>query len=68
MSLELLTGQPHRWQYRGQVLPTNRRAVVEALVAESGSGEGTVWRGDGYLQADGLYIYRMQDFGLRARK
>jgi len=68
MSLELLTGQPHRWQYRGQVLPTNRRAVVEALVAESGSGEGTVWRGDGYLQADGLYIYKMQDFGLRARK
>jgi PfaB family protein len=63
--LELLTGHPHRWQYRGQVLPINRQAVVEALVAETAEDARTILRADGYLQTDKLYIYKMHDFGLQ---
>jgi 3-hydroxymyristoyl/3-hydroxydecanoyl-(acyl carrier protein) dehydratase len=63
--LELLTGHTHRWQYRGQVLPGNRQAVVEALVARTAEGGGTRLLADGYLQTDGLYIYKMRDFGLQ---
>ena len=51
----------HRWQYRGQVLPTNRRVTVQASVTAIDDARRTV-TAEGYLAVDGLVIYRMSDF------
>ncbi len=55
-------GAPHTWLYRGQVIPTNRRVQVEAVVKEL--SDHTVVA-DGFLSVDGLFIYEMKDFGIR---
>ncbi len=63
----LLTEETHSWIYRGQILPTNRLITVEASI--TGVEESPVPRitADGYLQVDGLYIYKMENFGIALR-
>ena len=60
----LLTGKPHQWTYRGQILPKNRLITVEAVVTEVKEHPVPAIRAEGYLQVDGLYIYKMEDFGI----
>jgi 3-hydroxymyristoyl/3-hydroxydecanoyl-(acyl carrier protein) dehydratase len=60
-----LLGEPHRWTYRGQILPTNRRVTVEASVTSVEDSDAPAIRGDGLLYVDGLCIYQMQNFGIR---
>jgi 3-hydroxymyristoyl/3-hydroxydecanoyl-(acyl carrier protein) dehydratase len=62
---EANVGGKHRWTYRGQVVPANREVIVEAIVTrcEEGRRELTA---NGLLAVDGLVIYRMDDFTLRA--
>lgn len=55
-------GGEHTWLYRGQVIPTNKRVIVEAYIRES--RDATVVA-DGFLQVDGLTIYEMRDFALQ---
>jgi 3-hydroxymyristoyl/3-hydroxydecanoyl-(acyl carrier protein) dehydratase len=57
----------HRWAYRGQVVPGNSQVTVQAVVTavDEQSREIT---GDGLLSVDGLVIYRMNDFRVRARQ
>ncbi len=64
----LLTGATHSWTYRGQILPRNRLVTVEASI--TGLREAPVPRitADGYLQVDGLYIYKMENFGIELIK
>jgi len=61
----LLTESPHSWIYRGQILPHNRLITVEASI--TGIQDDPVPRiaADGYLQVDGLYIYKMENFGIQ---
>jgi 3-hydroxymyristoyl/3-hydroxydecanoyl-(acyl carrier protein) dehydratase len=61
----LLTGQPHRWTYRGQITPKNRRVTVEASISHIGENPGPSITANGYLNVDGLTIYRMENFGIR---
>jgi PfaB family protein len=61
----LLTGQPHRWIYRGQIIPKNRTVTVEAAVASIGERPCPSIVANGHLQVDGLTIYRMENFGIR---
>ncbi len=58
-------GRRHRWSYRGQVRPQNRRVLVEADLQglEERPAESVFW-GDGRLWVDGLCIYRMEGFGV----
>ena len=60
----LLTEGTHRWTYRGQILPHNRLVTVTASI--TGIQENPVPKitADGYLQVDGLYIYKMENFGI----
>ena len=58
----ILLGEPHEWLYRGQILPTNRRVTVEAVVDERRE-KGCV--ASGFLSVDGITIYEMRRFGLR---
>jgi 3-hydroxymyristoyl/3-hydroxydecanoyl-(acyl carrier protein) dehydratase len=60
----LLIGNPHQWTYRGQILPKNRLITVEAVVTEVEEHPVPTIRAEGYLQVDGLHIYKMEDFGI----
>ena len=54
---------PHRWVYRGQVLPTDREVTVllEVTAADDDNRRLTA---DGFLVVDGRIIYQMTDFTL----
>jgi acyl transferase domain-containing protein/3-hydroxymyristoyl/3-hydroxydecanoyl-(acyl carrier protein) dehydratase len=57
----------HEWTYRGQVIPTNREVTVQAVVtAREREGEAIRFRADGLLAVDGLVIYSMSGFEVRA--
>lgn len=60
-------GLPHRWTYRGQILPANRRVVTRAVITARDDRERWL-RADGHLLVDGKVIYEMNDFTLRANK
>jgi acyl transferase domain-containing protein/3-hydroxymyristoyl/3-hydroxydecanoyl-(acyl carrier protein) dehydratase len=59
---------PHTWQYRGQIVPGNRLAEVEATITTIIDEPTPELRADGLLRVDGLVIYRMKNFGLRILK
>jgi 3-hydroxymyristoyl/3-hydroxydecanoyl-(acyl carrier protein) dehydratase/malonyl CoA-acyl carrier protein transacylase len=64
----LLTEQSHSWTYRGQILPHNRLITVEASVTDIQEEPLPMITADGYLQVDGLYIYKMENFGIELLK
>ncbi|MBI3925167.1 MAG: type I polyketide synthase [Armatimonadetes bacterium] len=61
----ILVGREHSWVYRGQLVPTNRRMEIEAVVSEVVDGDRPHVMADGFLTVDGLYVYEMKDFGVR---
>ncbi|MFO7708780.1 MAG: beta-ketoacyl synthase N-terminal-like domain-containing protein [Desulfobacterales bacterium] len=61
----LQTGKPHRWTYRGQILPSNRRVTVEAAITAVAEAPHPALEASGTLSVDGLPIYRMEGFGIR---
>ncbi len=62
---ELVTGKQHNWIYRGQIIQKNKKVEVDAVVTEIQEGPAPVIFADGYLKVDNLYIYQMENFGLR---
>ena len=56
-------GREHNWTYRGQVLPTDARVEVEAVITEVDDEAGRVIA-SGYLTVDGRTIYHMGDFSV----
>ena len=56
-------GREHRWTYRGQVLPTDSRVEVEAVITEV-DDEARRVVGSGYLTVDGRTIYQLGDFSV----
>ncbi|MSU77697.1 MAG: acyltransferase domain-containing protein [Gemmataceae bacterium] len=64
---EVLSETPHRWIYRGQVIPTNKLVTVQAIVTAIDDDKRTIVA-DGFLLVDGLVIYQMNDFTLRVVK
>ena len=58
-------GRKHRWTYRGQVRPGNRKVLLQAdLQPLEETPAGSVLTADGRLWVDGLCIYRMEGFGV----
>ena len=57
--------RPHRWQYRGQIIPTNSRMMVQAAITHVEEGPSPMVVADGLLAVDGRAIYSMKDFALR---
>jgi 3-hydroxymyristoyl/3-hydroxydecanoyl-(acyl carrier protein) dehydratase len=64
----LLQGKLHNWTYRGQILPQNRLITVEAVVTGVSELPVPTITAAGYLQVDGLYIYKMENFGIELVK
>ena len=63
----LAVGVPHRWTYRGQVIPDRKRVVVEANIKEEDPERG-ILLADGMLLVDDLPIYSMEDFSVQKRE
>jgi len=61
----LLTGVEHSWIYRGQIIPQNKRVTVEAVITKIQDEPLPGIRADGYLKVDGIYIYKMENFGIK---
>jgi hypothetical protein len=57
-------GDPHRWTYRGQILPTDDLVTVRAVVTAVDDARRWI-KADGFLDVDGRVIYQMNDFTLR---
>ncbi|MDA8138365.1 MAG: hypothetical protein M0036_06870, partial [Desulfobacteraceae bacterium] len=62
---EMVTNAAHGWQYRGQVIPTNQKVQVDAVITRIQDGPEPVIMADGWLHVDGLTIYSMKNFGLK---
>jgi len=62
---ELIIDTPHRWIYRGQVTPENKKIEVEAVVTKIVDTPVPTIYANGFLKVDGLYIYQMENFGFR---
>ena len=61
----LMTNKQHNWTYRGQVIPTNKTITVEAVVTHIEDSSNPILKADGFLKVDGLYIYKMENFGIQ---
>jgi 3-hydroxymyristoyl/3-hydroxydecanoyl-(acyl carrier protein) dehydratase len=59
-------GEQHRWNYRGQIIPSNDKVTVEAVVTSIDDAQKLL-KADGFLSVDGKIIYQMKDFSLRFR-
>ena len=60
----ILLGSPHKWVYRGQVLPTDALVTVQAAITRI-DDRARALIAEGFLSIDGRVIYQMQDFGVR---
>ena len=56
--------QQHSWVYRGQILPSDEKVTVQAVITEINDEEKRLIA-DGFLSVDGRIIYQMKDFALR---
>jgi len=65
--LPIVAPEPHIWIYRGQVIPHNKIVIVEATITNRDDPSGLLVA-DGKLSVDGLIIYEMKDFRLKAWK
>lgn len=61
----IATRYEHEWIYRGQVIPANRDVTVEAVITRR-DDEGLLLQASGFLKVDGLVIYEMKNFAIRA--
>ncbi|MFH1747739.1 MAG: beta-ketoacyl synthase N-terminal-like domain-containing protein [Planctomycetota bacterium] len=61
----ITVGQRHEWVYRGQIVPSNQRVEVEAVITDIQDGPRPTLKADGFLKVDGKYIYEMLNFGIR---
>ncbi len=56
-------GRPHSWTYRGQIVPSDHRVIVQAEI-KALDLKAQILLADGHLEVDGKIIYRMHDFAL----
>jgi 3-hydroxymyristoyl/3-hydroxydecanoyl-(acyl carrier protein) dehydratase len=62
---ETITNNNHAWTYRGQIIPQNKIVRVEAVIKRIQEAPYPAIFADGFLSVDGLYIYKMDNFGIR---
>lgn len=62
----IASDRPHRWKYRGQVLPQHRQVTTTLGITETGRDERGVYAlGDASLWVDGQRIYEAFGLGVR---
>ncbi|MDX2481755.1 MAG: beta-ketoacyl synthase N-terminal-like domain-containing protein [Desulfuromusa sp.] len=60
----VVCGEKHSWNYRGQIIPANKKVLVEAVITAV-DDEHRLLKADGYLSVDGKIIYQLKDFSLK---
>jgi len=55
----------HEWVYRGQILPSDQRVTVEAVITGMETDPVPSITANGFLSIDGRYIYEIKQFGIR---
>jgi 3-hydroxymyristoyl/3-hydroxydecanoyl-(acyl carrier protein) dehydratase len=65
---EMLCETEHQWSYRGQVIPSNNKITVDAVITRIEDGEAPLIMADGWLHVDGICIYKMVGYGVRLVK
>lgn len=63
----MVLGAKHCWNYRGQIIPSNDRVQVEAVITAN-DDEQRLLKANGFLSVDGKVIYQMKDFTLRIKR
>ncbi|MCJ7772121.1 MAG: hypothetical protein MUP22_03190 [Desulfobacterales bacterium] len=63
-TFDMILDSSFKWTYRGQILKTNKKIEVEAYIKEVQNMPSPSLIADGFLKVDGLYIYKMGDFGI----
>jgi 3-hydroxymyristoyl/3-hydroxydecanoyl-(acyl carrier protein) dehydratase len=53
----------HSWTYRGQIVPTDHRVTVQAIIKARDDKLRRLFA-DGHLEVDGKIIYQMHDFAI----
>ena len=61
----MASGESHVWQYRGQVIPSNRKVRVEVEITAITDGDEPLIVARGQLAVDGKIIYAMKHFTVR---
>jgi 3-hydroxymyristoyl/3-hydroxydecanoyl-(acyl carrier protein) dehydratase/malonyl CoA-acyl carrier protein transacylase len=64
-NFEMVCDASHQWSYRGQVIPTNEKVTVDAVITRIDDGDQPLIMADGWLHVDGITIYKMVGFGIR---
>jgi len=59
----MVPGQPHKWAYRGQIVPTATEVTIQAYITDV-DDDRRFLKADGLLGVDGRVIYQMSDFTL----
>jgi 3-hydroxymyristoyl/3-hydroxydecanoyl-(acyl carrier protein) dehydratase len=62
-SAVIALGERHRWLYRGQVVPTNKKVTVDAWITAIDQQNRTL-TANGFLSVDGKMIYQMNQFSV----
>ncbi|MGA9177599.1 MAG: beta-ketoacyl synthase N-terminal-like domain-containing protein [Desulfobacterales bacterium] len=62
---EWIMDEPHSWSYRGQIVPENKTIEVDAVITKMVDTPAPTLYANGFLKVDELYIYQMENFGLR---
>jgi acyl transferase domain-containing protein/3-hydroxymyristoyl/3-hydroxydecanoyl-(acyl carrier protein) dehydratase len=62
----MAVGTEHSWVYRGQIIPSDSKVVVQAVINEVDDVKKQL-RAEGFLTVDDRIIYQMSDFTLRMR-
>ncbi|MFK5926024.1 MAG: beta-ketoacyl synthase N-terminal-like domain-containing protein [Desulfuromusa sp.] len=60
----VVCGEKHSWNYRGQIIPINKKVLVEAVITAV-DDEKKWLKADGYLSVDGKIIYQLKDFSIK---
>ncbi len=61
---ETITESKHAWTYRGQIIRKNEVVRVEAAITRIQEEPYPAVFADGFLNVDGLWIYKMDNFGI----
>ena len=59
----MVPGSPHRWAYRGQIVPAATEVTIQAYITQVDDARKFL-KADGLLGVDGRMIYQMSDFTL----
>ncbi len=62
---EIIGACEHQWTYRGQVVPTNQKVTVDAVITRIEEGPEPLIMADGWLHVDGIPIYSMVGYGFK---